>query len=89
MRNHSDEEIWELICKAAAEHSGIPTEHARAILEDVGYSASQHHGVGDAVEFVRHGFPDPEAAPFRSFRVARWLSAIPTAGEKKVTITKP
>jgi hypothetical protein len=47
-----DEGVWELICEAAAKHSGIPVKRARAILEDAGYSASQHHGVGDAFEFA-------------------------------------
>ena len=47
-----DEEIWNWICQAAARRAGISTERAKAILEDAGFVAHYHTGIGEAVEVV-------------------------------------
>jgi hypothetical protein len=48
----SDEEIWEMICKAAAKKAGIPIEEAKAILADAGFDAFDHTGIFRAVKAV-------------------------------------
>jgi hypothetical protein len=48
-----DEEIWNWICQTAAQRAGISTERAKAILEDAGFVAHYHTGIGEAVEVVR------------------------------------
>jgi len=50
-----DEEIWNWICQAAAQRAGISAERAKAILEDAGFIAHYHTGIGEAVEVVRWG----------------------------------
>ena len=47
-----DEEIWNWICQTAAQRAGISTERAKAILEDAGFVAHYHTGIGEAVEVV-------------------------------------
>jgi hypothetical protein len=47
-----DEEIWNWICQTAAQRAGISTERAKAILENAGFVAHYHTGIGEAVEVV-------------------------------------
>ena len=46
------EEFWGYICKVCAQYAGITSAQARAVLASVGRTASDHHGVVDAVNEV-------------------------------------
>jgi hypothetical protein len=54
MTDMTAEEIWEAICKAAARKAGIPTEQAKTLLADAGYSADHHSGIVPACKVVAH-----------------------------------
>jgi hypothetical protein len=47
-----EDEIWEIICKAAAREASISIEKAKAILDDAGLTAYHHTGISPAIKVV-------------------------------------
>lgn len=47
-----EEEIWDGICKVAAQRAGVTPERAETILANAGYHAFGHTGIVEAVTVV-------------------------------------